>query len=386
MEYIAPDGGVQLRVQSEVQVHVPYTAIRVVGVGSQTSHVWDTLTRRGICPISGFVKTAEINSMTGYGSTVFEVSGEYYTLELRSVNSRHVDVRVRLPWHDVRLDSLLTAAAKQGLHRGRLEISILSSASSGDRAVDTLVSIPDPGMLEAEARAGAGQGAVPEAGPLADEFRQAHVGLSSLCKELGLDEPLQAQDVLGYMTACIHEEARTGMASAPPDFSNRAMAALQEAQEGLQIMRRREGKLMGMAIGEQMAEAASMVTQLERIAAEQPRRLGEKLRDRVTHTLEALGEAKEALDKGRLTAEIAVYVDRADVTEELVRLRAHFAHFAEIMAGDPPHGRKMDFLLQEMFREINTTGAKSHDSRSNNLVVNAKSVFEKIREVVQNVE
>jgi uncharacterized protein YicC (UPF0701 family) len=335
------------------------------------------------------VKTAEINSMTGYGSTVFEVSGESYTLELRSVNSRHVDVRVKLPWHDARLESLLTAAAKKGLHRGRIEIAIRSGAPASDRVSDTLVSIPDPVKLAAEAaEAGTGtaQGGDYSGGLLADEFRQAHAELSLLCKELGLDAALQARDVISFMTASMHEAARSGVFSAPPDFATSAVAALREAQEGLQIMRRREGKLMGMAIGEQMAEAASMVTEIERIAADQPRILGEKLRDRVTHTLKSLGEAKEALDRGRLTAEIAVYVDRADVTEELVRLRAHFAHFAEIMAGDPPHGRKMDFLLQEMFREINTTGAKSHDSRSGNLVVNAKSVFEKIREVVQNVE
>ncbi len=346
------------------------------------------LTRRGICPISGFVIAAEINSMTGFGSTVFEVSGEYYTLELRSVNSRHVDVRVRLPWHDARLESLLIAAAKKALHRGRLEIAIRSSASASDRTSDTLVTTPDLGAggdgLGASLGPGQGQGT--ESGPLAQEFRQAHADLSLLCEGLGMNAELQARDVLGYMAACAHEAARSGTTSAPPDFSVAALAALQDAQEGLQIMRRREGKLMGMAIGELMAEAATMVTEIDRIAAEQPRRLGEKLRDRVLHTIEALGEAKETLDQGRLTAEIANYVDRADVTEELIRLRAHFAHFAEIMAGVPPQGRKMDFLLQEMFREINTTGAKSHDSRSGNLVVGVKAVFEKLREVVQNVE
>lgn len=317
--------------------------------------------------------------MTGYGSTVFESAGAYYSLELRSVNSRHVDVRVKLPWHDARLESLLTAAAKKGMHRGRLEISIRTGATLGDRVSDTLVSMPDLDALESDAPGD-------PAGPLADGFRQAHAELSRLCNELGMDAPNGARDVLSFMSAQAHENARSPMSAAPPDFSAAALVALGEAQKGLQIMRRREGKLMSMAIGEQMATAASMVTEVERIAAEQPKRLGEKLRDRILHTMDALGVASDALDKSRLTAEIALLVDRADVTEELIRLRAHFAHFAEIMAGDPPHGRKLDFLLQEMFREINTTGAKSHDSRSGSLVVDVKSVFEKIREVVQNVE
>lgn len=317
--------------------------------------------------------------MTGYGSTVFEVAQEHFTLELRSVNSRHVDVRVRLPWNDARAESLLTAAAKKGLHRGRLEISVRTGGAVSDRTSDTLVSIPDPTEL-------AEQGAVLAEGPLTDRFRQAHAELTRLVAELGVDASLQARDVLGYMNARDHELARSATSGAPVGFGTAVLVALKDAQEGLQIMRRREGKLMAMAIGEQMADAASKVTEIERIAAEQPMRLGEKLRERVLHTLEKLGEDRDALDRDRLTAEIAVHVDRADVTEELVRLRAHFAHFAEIMAGDPPHGRKLDFLLQEMFREINTTGAKSHDSRSGSLVVDVKSVFEKIREVVQNVE
>jgi len=320
--------------------------------------------------------------MTGYGSTVFEVAGEQYTLELRSVNSRHVDVRVRLPWHDARLESMLISAAKKGLHRGRLEIAVRTGATVGDRTSDTLVSMPEPGTRADDAAVGQGR----DKGPVADGFRQGHAELSLLCEELGMDAPLQARDVLAYLGTAEMAASRSESSSAPPGFSVPAVAALQEAQKGLQTMRRREGKLMSMAIGEQMAEAASMVTEIERIAADQPVRLGEKLRDRVTHTLEGLGAAQDSVDKARLTSEIALLVDRADVTEELVRLRAHFAHFAEIIAGDPPHGRKLDFLLQEMFREINTTGAKSHDSRSGSLVVNVKSVFEKIREVVQNVE
>lgn len=317
--------------------------------------------------------------MTGYGGTVFESAGAYYSLELRSVNSRHVDVRVKLPWHDARLESLLTAAAKKGMHRGRLEIAIRTGATMGDRVSDTLVSVPDLDALKSDS-------SDEPTGPLADGFRQAHADLSRLCDDLGMDAPIGAREVLGFMSAQAYENARSDTAGAPPDFSNAALVALGEAQKGLQVMRRREGKLMSMAIGEQMATAASMVTEIDRIAAEQPRRLGEKLRDRIGHAIEALGVASDTLDESRLTAEIALLVDRADVTEELIRLRAHFAHFAEIMAGDPPHGRKLDFLLQEMFREINTTGAKSHDSRSGSLVVDVKSVFEKIREVVQNVE
>ena len=314
--------------------------------------------------------------MTGYGSAVFDSAGEHYTLELRSVNSRHVDVRVKLPWHDARLESLLTAASKKGLHRGRLEITIRTGASINDRTADTLVSMPEPGAAEADETAS----------PLADAFRQAHAELLRLCAELGLDAPLKARDVLGFMSARAQDASRSGAVAAPPDFSSAALLALQDAQKGLSVMRRREGKLMSMAIGELMAEAASMVTEVDRIAAEQPRRLGEKLAERVAKTLEAMSVAPDALDRSRLSGEIALLVDRADVTEELIRLRAHFAHFAEIMAGDPPQGRKLDFLLQEMFREINTTGAKSHDSRSSSLVVDVKSVFEKLREVVQNVE
>ncbi len=333
--------------------------------------------------------------MTGYGSAVFDVAGQAYTLELRSLNSRHVDVRVRLPWQDSRLESMLSAAAKSSVARGRLEVVVRAGGGGEDQVGDTLVSSPGPGegpgaggdgAVEAEsAGAERGQdGAEPLVGVTADRFRRAHADLVRLCAELGMDARLTPKDVVSYATAMERDLATSG--AAPPGFDVAAVAALREAHRGLLAMRRREGKLMAMAIGEQMAEAASMVTELERVAAQQPLALGEKLRERMDRLLEGLGGAPGGLDQARLTAEIALLVDRADVTEELVRLRAHFAHFAEIMAGHPPHGRKLDFLLQEMFREVNTTGAKSHDSRSGKLVVDLKSVFEKLREVVQNVE
>lgn len=299
--------------------------------------------------------------MTGYGSQAFEVDGQSYVVELRAVNSRHADIRVRMPWHDAQTESLLTVQARQALHRGRLEIGVRT------------------GSRDAEL-----EGSRTES-PLASRFRSAYHELRKLAGETGLSSEITTADVVAYLAALEHEVMRGG-GIPPAGFSEAAAAALDQALVDLDTMRSREGEAMVTAIREQLDQAEASVSQVERLAALQPRLLGEKMRERVTSALAALGESNDLLDESRLIGEIAVLVDRADVTEELVRLRSHFAQFDEILASEAPHGRKLDFLLQEMFREINTTGAKSQDSRVGALVVEVKALFEKIREVVQNVE
>ncbi|MDY0004408.1 MAG: DUF1732 domain-containing protein, partial [Polyangia bacterium] len=111
-----------------------------------------------------------------------------------------------------------------------------------------------------------------------------------------------------------------------------------------------------------------------------------RLRERVEGLLAELGAARDALDVSRLTGEIALAVDRADVTEELTRLRSHLDQFSASHGGEGPRGRKLEFLLQELHREINTTGAKVQDSRMSALVVEVKSDLEKIREIILNIE
>ncbi len=296
--------------------------------------------------------------MTGYASRSFQVEQSHYTVEIRSVNSRHADVRVKLPWSAPGVEAALTARVRKACHRGRVDVVVRAAVE--------------------EATQGASA---------ANEQRllQGYEELQRLSERLGLAEPPTLRDLVTYLAAraSLGPEARTP----PAGFESRVLEALDPALESWDEMRLQEGARMVTAVRELLGEASEHVAAIESVASIQPRRLAEKTRQRVETLLHELGAAADAVEASRLTGEIALLADRADVTEEVVRLRSHFEQFDQVlMEGDAPHGRKLDFLLQEMLREINTTGAKAPDSQMSARVVEVKAQLEKVREVIQNIE
>ena len=156
--------------------------------------------------------------------------------------------------------------------------------------------------------------------------------------------------------------------------------ALKSAIDGLAAMRRREGEALRADVDARLDKLQQMA---EAIDARSPVWLSE-YRERLRARIEEVCQAQ--LDEVRLAQEVALVADRAAVDEETVRLRSHIAQMRELMDMDAPVGRKLDFLVQEMNREVNTTGSKSSDLTLTGIVVEAKAELEKIREQIQNIE
>jgi uncharacterized protein (TIGR00255 family) len=158
-------------------------------------------------------------------------------------------------------------------------------------------------------------------------------------------------------------------------------AVLDEALLALDEMRRREGQFLATELDERCLALAGLVDGLEDASREGAAGIQERLLQRVAEL-----RIEPLVDEAVVAQEVVKFVARSEIREELVRLRAHLAHWAELVGGDEPVGRKLDFLLQEMNREVNTIGSKAEGARASALVVTAKAELEKMREQVQNVE
>jgi len=158
--------------------------------------------------------------------------------------------------------------------------------------------------------------------------------------------------------------------------------ALQDALERLVDMRGTEGKNIYQDFKERLKVIDQYVNDIRRLAPQVIKQYRERLVDRVNEFLAGRYE----LDEARMANEVAVFADKADITEELLRLDSHTHQFLDIIEENEPKGRKLDFLVQEMNREINTIGSKANDASISHLVVAVKSECEKLREQIQNVE
>jgi uncharacterized protein (TIGR00255 family) len=200
----------------------------------------------------------------------------------------------------------------------------------------------------------------------------------SLSQELGLDDGpslgliLAQKGVLGEVAAGQPD---------PDECLPQIMSAVGDAVAAMDAMRRREGE----ALLNDLASRRSQVTQWVEQVRERAPLVVVEYRQKLKSRLDQLLEGTE-LDPQRLAQEVALMADRCDVTEELVRLSSHFAQFDEALASAEPVGRKLDFLMQEMNREVNTIGSKSSDAEVTSLVIRIKAEMEKMREQVQNVE
>jgi len=201
--------------------------------------------------------------------------------------------------------------------------------------------------------------------------------LRNLCADLGLkDQPslgliLSQKGVLRDTVPVVDES----------EYLPQLMSAVQAAVSNLDAMRCREGEALLSDLAARRAQIAEWVGHIRQRAPQVVVEYRQKLKQRLDQLLEGV-----EMDPVRLAQEVALMADRCDVTEELVRLASHFDQFDEALATDEPVGRKLDFLMQEMNREINTIGSKSSDAEITSLVIRIKAEMEKMREQVQNVE
>lgn len=288
-------------------------------------------------------------SMTGYGRCILARDGREVTLELKSVNHRFLDLAFRMPRSFAFLENDMRAHIGNKLSRGHVDIFVTYKNTREDARRVTL----DSALL----------------GEYLDTLRRGGV-------EHMLDDNLRLRDVLSMQDVLNVEEAEEDQQA----LGSLALDALDLALDSLCDMRRREGEAM-------RADVEARLDTLEKTAQKIDERAPEWLsdyRERLRARIEEVCQMQ--LDEARLTQEIALVADKAAVDEETVRLRSHIAQMRDLLKQSEPAGRKLDFLVQEMNREVNTTGSKSSDLVLTGMVVDAKAELEKIREQIQNIE
>jgi uncharacterized protein (TIGR00255 family) len=289
-----------------------------------------------------------MRSMTGFGCGEAELDGNKLTCELRALNHRFLDVRVRMPEELQSHAFFVEQLARERLSRGRFDIGV-----------------------RLEDGAGAARFSIARA-------RAVYQSLLELRDELapGTEVPVSA---LASLPELLVEGRRANTAGLEQSLD----AAFAAALGRLDAMREREGHALARELTERLTVLRALSADAKVLSHGAAERQLVRLRERVGRLL---ADANAAPEPGRLETELALIADRSDVTEELVRLGSHFDQFQALLSEREPVGRRLEFLLQEMSREANTLGSKSQDVKLSHLVVEIKSQLEKIREQVQNVE
>ena len=293
-----------------------------------------------------------MKSMTGYGRGECAQDGFKITVELSSVNRKQSEILVSLPRELESLETRVRDVVNQRIARGRLNAKVTLHAGEGAAAAKAHINVP---LAKAYAR---------ELGRLAKELR--------LPDNLNLDLLLRAPGVLQTDESLADAES----------FWPAIERSLSQALAALVKMREREGIHLAKDLHGRIDVMEKSVRRVQTVAPEMVERYREQLRERIRKA----GVELPVPDDERLLKEVIYFADRSDITEELTRLTSHFKQFDDCVKSKEPIGRTLDFLAQEMNREINTIGSKSLDSRISREVVVMKAELEKFREQVQNVE
>ena len=287
--------------------------------------------------------------MTGFGRGIAEQAGLRATVDIRSVNHRFLDLKLRGAAIPPALEEVLTARVRAALERGSVAVAINVTRISRDGAA--LGQAIDPVAAAA-----------------------AHAQLAALAAQLGLPGP--DLSLVLAQPGVISTAERTE--EDPP-----VLPALDAALAQLDRMRTTEGAALAADLTARFDEMTALRTQIATLAAAVPHQLTKRLQERISRLLDG---HETSVDPARLAQEVALLADRSDITEELVRLASHLDQARSLIAGTASAGRRLDFLVQEIGRELNTIGSKSTVTEISAAIVDGKAVLEKVREQVQNVE
>ncbi len=305
-------------------------------------------------PSSVKKKSQMVNSMTGLGSAVGQVDGHRWTIEIRSVNARGLDVRLRIPDGIPGLEKTIRARVSGGISRGSVNVSIRVGR---DDAVAGLGI--DPARIEAAI--------------------DAIVKVEEIAAARGqLLESLSAADILSMRG--VADAGREGEAEAT--LLEPIMLGFESALVEFLSMRADEGSAVERLLRGQVDQVAVLTDAATQVAGDRT----ERTRDALGSALAKISDMGDALDPGRIEAELAMIAVKADVTEELDRLRAHVTAARALLDAGGPIGRKLDFLTQEFNREANTLCSKAGSSDLTRVGLDLKAVIDQMREQVQNVE
>ncbi len=290
--------------------------------------------------------------MTGFGEAHCQQDGLAVTVEIRTINNRFFKLTVRTSEGYASLEPLVETALRGAVHRGTIQVNV---------RVDRKRS-PEDYKINVE---------------VLDRYRRQ---LESLRKDWNVDGSLPLEALLPLPGVVDDASGAAVDATADWPFIERAV---QLALENLSRMRKEEGRNMATDLAANCRTAIASLAQIERrtplVVEEYRSRLFERLK-------KTLAELQVSLDPADLIKEVALFADRSDISEEIVRLRSHLEQFQTTMELPDSSGRKLDFLTQEMFREANTIGSKANDVEIARHVIEIKTGIERIREMIQNIE
>jgi uncharacterized protein (TIGR00255 family) len=291
-----------------------------------------------------------IKSMTGYGRVETTGQGRNIVVEVKSVNHRFLEISLRMPQAFSPLEMEFKKKIGEKVKRGRIEIFVRLEAQSAD---------------------------APEAILNLEIARNYFAALQRLKDEFGL------QEEIGLKTLVVFRDIFSQPAEAEinPDVLKQAAAALEDALDMLVSMRQEEGAAIYQDMQQRLDSIRGILGTINarapQVILEYQRRLAERIKELT---------AGYALDDSRLAQEAAILAEKSDITEEIVRMHSHIGQFVNLLQSVEAEGKKIDFLLQEMNREINTIGSKSNDAEIARQVIEAKSELSRLREQAQNIE
>ena len=288
-----------------------------------------------------------VKSMTGYGRSDFSIGGGSFSIEIKSLNHRFIDISARSPERFYQFEARMREEIKKRFSRGSFALFI------------TATSVEAPAL---KLNAGAAKAYLDAAAELKETF-----GVGG---EIDVEFLLKIKEILYPEKKGIEEGA---------DWEG-LEKALDEALSRVEAWRGREGVALKTELLLRMASLDALV---EKIVLRAPE-VKEAYRQRLTEEVGKL--LKDRLDDSRILFEAAVFAERSDIREEVTRLRSHISLFLKYLDSGEPAGKKLDFLCQEMGREVNTIGSKSNDVEITHMVIEMKGETEKIREQVQNIE
>lgn len=286
--------------------------------------------------------------MTGFGKAVTELPNLKITVEVKSLNSKQIDISTRMPLSCREIELDIRQAIASQLHRGKIDL-IVAIEDTGSATVMHL----DLPLLAA----------------YKSQFEK-------MGRELGLPQPADWYSLLLRFPDAMKNDSE----STTVDDERRAliMSTLDKALAGVTEFRRREGSRLEAFFKERIAAISKLLDSIEPFEQERTA----KIKMRLEENLSQLNQVE--IDRGRLEQEMIFYIEKLDVTEEKHRLRQHLSHFIETLDGEAGQGKKLGFIAQEMGREINTLGSKSNQADMQRIVVAMKDELEQIKEQVLN--
>ena len=292
-----------------------------------------------------------IRSMTSFGrSSSEEGKKRFFTVEMKSVNSRYLDVNIRMPKSLISLEEEIRKMINNSLSRGKVDVFVnLKTYNEGN------------GVPKVDIN-------------LAQGYLQC---LKEIEEKLGVKNDISVMQIarLPEVITVVEEEDKI------EEIWQEIRPLIEESLNMMISMREAEGNKLKEDILSKITTVEELVSKVEEFADDIPKVFKVKLEERLK---ELLGNVD--IDENRVAMEVCMFADKSTVDEEIIRLRSHINQVRETLKLNEPVGRKLDFIVQEMNRETNTIGSKSSDIKMTNIVIDIKNILEKIREQVQNIE